>query len=395
MTSVCLYFQLHQPWRLRRYSLFDISLDHSYFSQEEENTVNQQIFTKVAEKSYWPMLRLLKKLTQRHPEFRFAISLSGVWLEQAQKFDSKLVTLIRQLVKTGQVEILSETYYHSLASLFSPAEFRQQIELHDQLIEKLFSVKPTIFRNTELIFSNDIAAQIQQLGFAGMLAEGADRILQGRKPTAPYTSPSAPRLPILLKHYQLSDDIAFRFSQQSWPHWPLTVSQYAHWITAPHSKNEVVNLFMDFETFGEHQWADTGIFTFFEALIAELEQHGVQCITPTQAVQRFPVSDHFDAPGPVSWADVDRDVTAWLGNPLQQDAARALYALESAVLSSHSDDLIQDWRRLQTSDHFYYMCTKWANDGDVHAYFSPYDSPLEAYRNFSLVLADFTSRVIA
>lgn len=395
MSQLCLYFQLHQPWRLRRYSLFEVGNQHDYFNTPNElDFANQRVMAKVAAKSYWPMFRLLRYLLDRYPNFRFALSFSGVALEQIQQFVPDLLLLIQDIVATGRVEILAETYYHSLAALYSPAEFYRQVAYHGRLVNRLFGVRPLVFRNTELVVSNDIAHLVEAMGYLGMLAEGADRILGDRAPTALYASPAAPRLPLLLKHYRLSDDIAFRFSQRSWAAWPLTAETYAHWLTAPFGANDLLNLFMDFETFGEHQWEDTGIFPFFEKVVALLaENNWAQFVTPTQAVTTHQIKEVYDASTPVSWADVDRDLTAWVGNPLQHDVLRLIYELEESVLAQRNPGLTEDWRRLQTSDHFYYMCTKWANDGDVHAYFSPYGSPYEAYVNYNNVLADFRGRI--
>lgn len=395
MPKVCLYFQVHQPWRLRRYSLFDIGQNHDYFETPDElDFANQRVLRKVAGKSYWPMFTLLDHLLQREPEFRFAVSFSGVVLEQISQFDPALLLLIQKIVATGRVEILAETYYHSLASLYSPEEFRRQVRHHGLLVKRLFGVRPLVFRNTELVVSNEVARLVAELGYIGLLAEGADRILWGRRPTHLYASPSAPRLPLLLKHYQLSDDIAFRFGQRSWQSWPLTSEKYLHWLTAPFYPDDLVNLFMDFETFGEHQWEDTGIFPFFERLVEGIcASDRAEFLTPTQVVEQFEIKDVYDAHTPVSWADVDRDLTAWIGNPLQHDVLHHIYKLEPVVLAKHDPALTEDWRRLQTSDHFYYMCTKWANDGDVHAYFSPYGSPYDAYVNYNNVLTDFLGRV--
>lgn len=400
MAKICWYFQIHQPWRLRPYSVFDVSTRSDYFATTEDlDYDNGRVIQKVAEKSYRPMLLLLQKIIAKHPEFVCTFSISGVALEQLQEYAPDVVELLQALVATGQVEILGETYYHSLAALYDPEEFAEQVELHSALMHQVFGVSPRVFRNTELIYSNDIAHQVAELGFDGMLAEGADHILQGRSPTRAYHGVGLPDFPILLKHYRLSDDVAFRFSQRSWPAWPLTAETYAHWLTAPYDADDVIGLFMDFETFGEHQWADTGIFSFFEQLISVLEQsEHSEWVKPTQVIShrmKHPVhTDVFDAPEPVSWADVDRDITAWRGNPLQWDTLRIMYALGAALKARDDAALLHDWRRLQTSDHFYYMCTKWAADGDVHAYFSPYRDPYQAYVNFSMVLADLQPRVL-
>lgn len=319
-----------------------------------------------------------------------------VWrvLEQFQEFAPDLIALLQDIVATGRVEILGETYYHSLASIFDPEEFAVQVQMHSDLVAELFGVSPRVFRNTELIFSNDVARQVADLGFEAILTEGADHVLHGRTPTRLYRSVGEEALPILLKHYQLSDDVAFRFSQQSWAAWPLRAETYTHWLTAPFGADDIINLFMDFETFGEHQWEDTGIFSFFEHVTRWIEHtEQARFVTPSQVLMAHTPQDVFETAWPISWADVDRDLTAWLGNAFQNDTTQKIYAVKEALFATGDDRLIENWRRLQTSDHFYYMCTKWFADGDVHAYFSPYGSPYNAYVNYSTVLADFFGRV--
>lgn len=390
MPQVCFYFQLHQPYRLSKLGVFDLEKNQSYFSAD-----NRLIFQKVADKSYRPMLTLLLGLIEAQPRFRFALSCSGVFLEQAAEFAPDILELLQKLAKTKRVEFLAETYYHSLASLYSPTEFEAQVEEHGQLIAKLFGIKPRVFRNSELIYSNQIAYLVAKMGYKGMLTEAVDRYLHGRERTKVYLSNCQPRLPLLLKHAQLSDDVAFRFSNKSWQEYPLTVEKYVRWLEI-YPEDQIINLFMDFETFGEHQWADTGIFEFFAKLIEVVTSQAYNYfVTPTEALSGLKPDrlEIYDVPEPISWADIDRDLTAWVDNPLQQDAIRQLYSLESQVRETQSQLVLEIWRRLQTSDHFYYMCTKWASDGDVHAYFSPFPSPYEAYRHYSIVLADFVSRL--
>lgn len=391
MAKICWYFQIHQPWRIRDVDVFDVGKRSEYFAVEPKaKQNNEKIMKKVAEKSYRPMLLLLQKLITKHKRFKFALSITGVAIEQMKTYTPDLLEILKELIKSGQVEVLAETYYHSLSSLYSPAEFISQVSKHTRLVQDLFGVTPQVFRNTELIYSNKIAEMVQHMGYKGMLAEGADRILKGRTPTLVYYSPSG--LPLLLKHYMLSDDIAFRFSQSSKSEKPLTAETFSHWISNAFGEDEVVNLFMDFETFGEHQWKDTGIFDFFENLVAIALKDKNIFVTPSEALQVSP-QDLFESESPVSWADVDRDITAWKGNPLQEDALTVIYSLEGEILKSGDEILVEDWRRLQTSDHFYYMCTKWANDGDVHAYFSPYGSPYKAYINYNNVLSDLKWRL--
>lgn len=394
--QVCFYFQLHQPYRLADYSVLDLGQKHSYF-KKGKNDVNRHIFRKVARKSYRPMLRLLLRLLKKYPKFKVAFSCSGIFLEQAEAYDPTVIILLKKLAAFSTVEFLSETYYHSLSSLYSPMEFAAQVKLHATKIEQLFGVTPTTFRNTELIYVNDLATLVEKLHLKGILTEGVPRYLQCRPLTQVFQSTPAPGLPLLLKHSQLSDDIAFRFSNRNWQWYPLTVARYLEWLET-YSQAALINLFMDFETFGEHQWADTGIFDFFSDLIQKIHSKKENSFVLPREVFAATTAKHdlplYDVPEPISWADIDRDLTAWTDNPLQKDCLVKLYALEKPVLASGDNTLIADWRKLQTSDHFYYMCTKWAADGDVHAYFSPYDSPYEAYRRYSIVLADLEERLL-
>lgn len=391
MPNVCLYFQIHQPWRLKSYQIFDIGNNSNYFDTDKEASYdNERVIKKVADKSYRPMLKLLLKKLEENKDFKFSLSITGVVLEQFEKFSPDIIELLKNIAKTGRVEFLAETYYHSLASLYSPTEFLFQVSRHHRLISDLFGVDPKVFRNTELIYTNNIAKIVQDAGYVGMLAEGAGKILNGRKPTKVYKSPSG--LPLLLKHYMLSDDIAFRFSDSARSGKPLTADTFSHWISSSFDDDELVNLFMDFETFGEHQWEDTGIFRFFEHFVEKFIETGNKFVLPSEAIMTRPV-DVFDSVDPVSWADVDRDITAWRGNNLQEDSLAVIYSLENSIMTIGDADLIEDWRRLQTSDHFYYMCTKWSNDGDVHAYFSPYGSPYNAYVNYNNTISDLKWRI--
>lgn len=395
MANVCLYFELHQPYRLAEFAVFDIGLKREYFTRQEE--LNRKIFQKVAHKSYIPMLTVLLELARKYNTFHFSFSATGVFLEQAEQYAPKVITLLQKLVRTGQVEVLAETYHHSLASLYSASEFAYQVTEHETLVYKLFEVTPKVFRNTELIYSNEIGQLVEDLGYLGCLTEAVDRYLHGRKRTQLFVGKTEKKLPLLLKHAQLSDDIAFRFSDKSWVSYPLNADTYLEWINS-YTHDEVINLFMDFETFGEHQWEDTGIFEFFTAFVQKsLKSEKNQFVTPTQAIRKYKQNIElpvYDVPNPISWADVDRDLTAWIDNELQKDTLQKLYGLEQKILSQKNKELIADWRKLQTSDHFYYMCTKWAADGDVHAYFSPYESPYEAYRRFAIVLADLQERML-
>lgn len=394
MASVCLYLHVHQPYRIKRYRFFDIANDHNYFDTEEDRLDNKKILLKVAKKSYLPTNKVLLKLLKRHPEFKVSFSITGTILEQFEEYAPEVLESFQELVATGKVEIIAETYYHSLAFLYSRDEFRKQVLLHKKKIKELFDYTPKVFRNTELIFSNEVAQEVEKLGYKGILAEGADFILGWRSPNFVYRPKGCEKIKLLVKNYKLSDDIAFRFSNRGWKEYPLTAPKFAKWVNQVNGNGELVNLFMDYETFGEHQWEDTGIFNFLEHMPKYILQHPHNdFVTPSEAIERYPVRDELDYPHYVSWADTERDLSAWLSNPIQHDAIRHVYSLESDVLETKDKKLIEDWRRLTTSDHFYYMCTKWFADGDVHKYFSPYESPYEAFIAYMNAMQDLRLRV--
>ncbi len=389
MASICFYFQVHQPFRLRRFSIFDRGAD--YF----DTPVNQEVLRRVATKCYLPANAVLRELIQRFEgRFKVAFSLSGIIIEQFQRFMPEVLDSFRKLAETGAVEFLSETYYHSLCFLYSRQEFAEQIDLHRRLMERLFDQTPTVFRNTELIYNNEVAKAAAELGFQAVLCEGADHLLGHRSPTYLYTPPQMPRTKLLLKNYRLSDDIAFRFSDQTWSEYPLTPEKFARWIDQVNGHGHVVNLFLDYETFGEHQWAEAGIFEFLrhlpEAVLA-LPDNDFK--TPSECAAAHESQGEYDVPHMISWADTERDLSAWLGNAMQSNALHELYRLEQAVKERGDDALLHDWRRLQTSDHFYYMCTKYLSDGDVHTYFNPYDSPYDSFINFMNVLDNVRGRL--
>ncbi len=371
---VTLYLHAHQPWRVRSYGALDTANRHDYFSGDGDQD-NKEIFLKVANKSYRPMNALLEKLLYEHPEFCLSLSLSGVFLEQAEQFAPDVIESFQRLVKTGRVELLASPYHHSLAFFYDQSEFEKQVALHAEKIKQLFGVSPKVLANTELAYNDELGTWAEAHGYNGVLAEGWDKVLGWRSPNYVYQPKGATRTRLLLKNYRLSDDIAFRFSNKKWSGWPLTAETYSSWLTA--SGGPLVNLFMDYETFGEHQWKEHGIFTFFERFVGKWITAGGQFNTVSQALSNAPVGD-VSMPETITWADSERDLTAWNGNALQQEALRYVYQLAPRVLASGDSQLISDWRNLQTSDHYYYMCTKWASDGDVHAYFSPYDSPYEA-----------------
>jgi alpha-amylase len=397
MPAVCLYFQVHQPFRVKKYPLFSVGRDHHYFNEEGATSrSNRHILERVSRKCYLPANRLMFELIERHPGFRISYSFSGVLLEQLEHYVPEALDSFRRLVKTGRVEVLGETYHHSLSFLYSKEEFRRQVALHGAAVRRIFGVKPRVFRNTELIYSDAVAAEAEAMGFAGILAEGADHLLGWRSPNFVYRPAGARKIALLLKNYRLSDDVAFRFSTRDWNDWPLTAEKFAAWINAINGNGTNVDLFMDYETFGEHQWEDTGIFDFLRRLPDEVLRHRDNAfMTPSEVIKAFKPLGEVAAPHYVSWADIERDLSAWRGNPLQDEALRSVYDMEKAVRDAGDPVLTDDWGKLQTSDHFYYMCTKWFADGDVHAYFNPYESPYEAFINYMNALEDLRGRVAA
>lgn len=396
MKSIVLYMHVHQPFRIRHYSIFDTGISHDYFAADwDSKESNEKILAKVAEKSYLPTNERLFKLLDKYSEFRLSLSISGVLLEQLELWAPKVLKSFQKLVATGRVELIGETYHHSLAFFYSRSEFEVQVDMHKQIINRLFGITPTTFRNTELAYNNDVATWAQSAGYKAVIAEGWDPILGWRSPNYVYTPASAPSIKLLMKNYHLSDDIAFRFGDHEWPEWPLTADKFAHWLSEDQDATNF-NLFMDYETFGEHQWGESGIFDFLSNLPKEWlksTEHNFKTIS--EAAESIDAVGEVDIPQTVTWADTERDLSAWLGNSMQRQSIEALYELEKPMLELNDWSLIEDWRKLQTSDHFYYMCVKYFNDGDIHAYFSPYDSPYEAYINFMNAYHDLRSRLMA
>lgn len=387
--SICLYFQVHQPTRLRLYRFFDIGKDSHYYDAFN----NRTILNRIAQKCYLPMNEILLEEIKKHKgAFKVAFSISGSALEQFDRYAPEVLESFKKLAATGCVEFLCETYNHSLAALGSAQEFAHQVNKHKKAIKEYFGVTPTAFRNTELIYSDSIGTQVYELGFKTILTEGARHIMGWKSPNYVYNNDFQEDQKVLLRNYGLSDDIAFRFSNRSWDQWPVTAEKYAGWLRE--SEGEVVNLFMDYETFGEHQSAECGILDFMKALPGQILSSGdMQFATPSEvAANRKSVGD-ISVPQPISWADEERDVTAWLGNELQQDAFNKLYGLEEKLAILNDEVLWADYGHLQESDHFYYMCTKFFSDGEVHQRFNPYDTPYEAFINYMNVLSDFILRV--
>lgn len=407
---VCFYFQVHQPYRLTDLRYTDLGANKHYFDDEK----NRAIFRKVSEKCYLPANATILRMLKANPDFHVSYSLSGVFLDQCREYGPDVLRSFQELAETGQVEFLAETYYHSLSSIKSLEEFCEQVTKHARTIQTLFGQTPRTFRNTELIFNNEIAQVVRLMGFNGIVTEGTDRHLRGRTPNDPHRPPAfrlprkteqtiaklrphakpAKTIDILLKNYKLSDDVAFRFSDKNWSCHPLHSDTYANWVAEAWGHS--VNLFMDYETFGEHQWADTGIFQFLESLPHMFASRGIRAVTPSQNVEEWDAAHPtYDVHHHISWADSERDLSAWQGNAIQNAALESIYKLEAHVKATKDPALLEIWRKLQTSDHFYYMCTKYWADGDVHKYFSPYDSPYEAYRRFSHALADLRMRLHA
>ena len=389
--SICLYFQVHQPTRLRLYRFFDIGKDSHYY----DDFANRTILRRIAQKCYLPMNRLMLDLIRQNKgKFKICYSISGSALEQFQRFCPDVIASFRALAETGRVEFLAETYYHSLASLASESEFRHQVAKHAARIEELFGVKPTAFRNTELIYSDGIGEMVYDMGYKTMLTEGARHIMGWQSPNYLYTGQTQPRLKLLLRNYSLSDDIAFRFSNKGWDMYPLTAEKYVGWMKESVGEGDIVNLFMDYETFGEHQSEECGIFDFMKALPAAVLKDGsFGFVTPSEAARKVKPVSGLSVEEPISWADEERDLTAWLGNELQSEAFKKVYAMTEKLSIVNDPELWEDFGHLQESDHFYYMCTKFFSDGEVHKYFNPYDTPYEAFINYMNVISDFQIRL--
>ena len=390
MKAICFYFQIHQPFRLKRYRFFDIGNDHYYY----DDFANDDIVSRIARNSYIPAAEsLLKMIEESKGAFRCAISVTGTALEQFEHYVPEFIDLLKRLAETGKCEFLAETYAHSLSSLADPEEFAAQVKAHDAKIEQLFGVKPKVLRNTELIYCDEMAPQIYDMGYKGVITEGAKHILGWKSPNYVYAAATQPKLKLLLKNSKLSDDISFRFSNPEWDAYPLTADKYIDWIASTPADEQIINLFMNLETFGEMQNRDTGIFQFLEALPRFAKERGIDFWTPSEAVQKLKAVGELSVMHPISWADEARDTSAWLGNKLQQEAFDKLYSVAERVRLCDDRRLKQDWNYLQASDHFFYMATKHFADGAVHSHFSPYDTPFQAFTNYMNVLADFIVRV--
>ncbi len=392
--AIALYLHVHQPYRIRHYTVFDSGVKHDYFDTDfEDRTSNERIIKKVTQKSYLPTNSRLLELLHQNPEFKLSLSITGTVIEQLQRWAPEALESFKRLTETGRVEILGETYHHSLAFFYSRAEFETQVDMHRRKVEEVFGQTPKVFRNTELAYNNDLAVWADQAGYKGIVAEGWDPILDWRSANYVYRPSYTDNIRLLMKNYKLSDDIAFRFGDREWSEWPLTADKFSHWLSSDQDATNF-DLFLDYETFGEHQWDESGIFGFLEHLPGEwLKTPGNTFMTLSDVIDSFEPVDQIDVPQTVTWADTERDLSAWLGNAMQASSITSLYGLEDKIIASGDLTLIEDWRRLQTSDHFYYMCTKWFNDGDIHAYFSPYETPYEGYMNFINAFRDLELRL--
>lgn len=395
--AICLYLHVHQPYRIKHYTIFNAGSDHNYFddSTPGAQTNNEFIVNKIAEKSYLPTNAILKELLDTYPEFKISLSISGTAIEQFEQYAPNVLASFQELVNTGKVEILAETYHHSLAFFYSMPEFETQVTMHREKIQKTFGQTPRVFRNTELSYNNQIAQWAENSGYRGIITEGWDGVLGWRSPNYVYRPVNTSNIRLMMKNYKLSDDMAFRFSDPTWKEYPLTADKYANWLHDAAKDAQTINLFMDYETFGEHQWAETGILDFLKALPKKwlAESSDNTFMTISDAIDNYEPVDEIDVPNTITWADTERDLSAWVGNSMQQQCLNNIYALETPMMQSGDWALIEEWRRMQTSDHFYYMCTKLFNDGNIHAYFSPYSNPYEAFTNFTNAYHDLLFRL--
>ncbi len=394
MPSVCFYFEVHQPMRLNHFSVFNIGKNDDSLSTYFDRKLNQEIFEKVAKKCYLPTNRLLLDLINEfNGKFRISFSLTGTFVEYCERFMPEVLDSFKDLFKTGAVDLIEETYYHSLSSLYDELdEFEEQVKMHRQMIKRIFNYEPKVFRNTEAIYDNRIAKKIEELGYKGIVTEGSEKVLGWRSPNFLYKSINAD-IKVLMRNYKLSDDVGFRFSVRDWPGFPLTADKYAHWMS--YCEGDVINLFIDYETFGEHQWTETGIFDFIKHLPGEVLKHKhLDFVTVSEAVDRYNAVGEIDVPWAISWADEDRDVSTWLGNDMQIACFNELRDIEREIKKQDDNDLLHAWRLLQTSDHLYYVSTKGFEDGNVHAYFSPYDAPYDGFINYMNILQDLKQRVM-
>lgn len=393
MRKICMYFQVHQPLRLKRYRFFNIGNDHYYY----DDYLNESVISRLAERSYLHANKVIRQIVKEYGrQFKVAFSISGVTLDQMELYTPEVIESFQKLAATGSVEFLAETYSHSLASLRSKDEFIRQVQKHRQRISDLFGQEPSVFRNTELIYSDQIGNDVAEMGFSAMITEGARHVLGWKSPNYLYCNALNPRLKVLLRNFRLSDDIAFRFSNRNWSEFPVTADKFVGWLNKLDKKEETVNIFIDYETFGEHQWMESGIFEFLKDLPGKVyKSSDFVFSTPGEVSSELQPVSTISVPYPISWADEERDIAAWLGNDLQNDAFNRLYQFTDRIARCEDPKLQKDWDFLQSSDHFYYMSTKFFSDGAIPVYFNPYESPYDAYINYMNVLSDFGIRLHA
>jgi alpha-amylase len=393
MKSVCLIFQIHQPFRYRKYRFFDIGKDDYYY----DDFANETIIRKIADKCYLPANKIILEQIKKHKgKFRVAFSLSGVVIDQFKLYCPEVIDSFSELAETGCVEFLAETYASSLVSLVDAGMFKEQVTAHSKLIEDLFGQHPAVFRNTELIYSDEIGDLVYRMGYEAVITEGAKHILGWKSPNYLYCNALNPRLKVLMRNYRFSDDISFRFSNTGWNEFPLTAYKYAGWMKSLPKDEEIINIFINYETFGQLQPVNSGIFEFLNYLPGTvLKTKELEFSTPVEIVRKHQPISAIHVPFPISWADEERDLTAWLGNELQKEAFNKLYQLKDRMRECTDSRMLKDWNYLQTNDHLYYMCTKFFSDGEVHKSFNPYANPYEAFINYMNVMSDFSFRLDA
>lgn len=405
MTDVVFVFEVHQPHRLRRSlfwegKVFRRLTKNDLFNYYFNNEIDREIFKRAARKCYFPSNQIILDVIDRHKHERkkpkFSFSLSGVFLEQCEMFEKDLIESFRQLADSGCTEFLNQTYYHSIASLYAEKEeFIEQVKMHKQIVNDLLGYTPSVFENTELLYNNTIAKTVESIGYKGIYTEGVEKILGEKSPNCIYTPKDAKKIRVLLRNYKLTDDIGFRFSARWWPEWPLTATKYAKWLAE--TKGEVINIFPDYETFGEHHWPETGIHSFLQHLPDEiLRFNNLQMATPSEVVDKHASGGEIDVPeaeGTVSWADIQRDQSGWLGNVMQWAYYTTLRRLEPLIKEAEDEEFLRLWRDFQTSDHLYYMFTAGGGPGEVHSYFSPFESPMDAFVAAQTLLNDFEARI--
>lgn len=387
MSALCLYFQAHQPLRIKKYSFFEIGREQSYF----DTSLNKAVLHKVSDLCYLPTNELLLQLIKKHKgKFKCTFSLSGILLEQLAKYRPDVIASFQALAATGQVEFLGETYYHSLAAFFNPEEFDRQIKLHKKIIKKYFNIEPALFRNTELLFCDDIIPTLQKNGFKGIWIEGSENGIGRAHVNRNYSSYRDESFALLPRNYPLSDEIAFRFHQK------LNADKFTRKLLRYKSEDNSIHIGLDYETFGEHYEKDSGIHYFLKNWIDKsIASKVIKFVTSSESIKTHPPIKSLRIENVTSWADSEKDNSAWLGNDMQKECIEKLYGLRGIILKLKNRSLLDQWSALQCSDHFYYMSNKQHADGEVHNYFSPFDSPHSAYLSYINILTDLELKINA